>query len=157
MVGWCFLWWINQRESVWMLCWEGFKSINLFTSALSVNPVIFKLERLFCQQKMYKTVRIPTHEPHNCTTQQLKYKHERRIKRCTLPHIIFVISTTSATFPRYFRTTLHCVVNFMIDNSNITVQIKCYSYFLVVDDNYYRIMSMWQNFLHYFTWRRNNS
>lgn len=28
----------------------------------------------------------------------------------------------------------------MIDNSNITVQIKCYSYFLVVNDSYYRII-----------------
>lgn len=40
MVGWCFLWCINQSESVWILCCDGFRSISRLTRALSVNPVI---------------------------------------------------------------------------------------------------------------------
>ena len=37
-----------------MLCCEGFKSINRFTSALSVNPVISKLKRCFGSKRRIK-------------------------------------------------------------------------------------------------------
>lgn len=43
MVAWCLRWWINQRESVCILCWEAFSSSNFVSKALWVNPAIAKV------------------------------------------------------------------------------------------------------------------